>query len=144
LAIRQLLEVDGLTAYAKTSGNKGAQLYVPVEPTSPEHTSGYARQTAQRLEEALPELVVAAMDKKLRSGKVFIDWSQNNGAKTTIAPYSLRGRAEPTVSTPLTWEEVAGASDAADLVFTTVDVLDRVDTHGDLLADMPAAAARLP
>jgi bifunctional non-homologous end joining protein LigD len=144
LAVKQLLENDGLTAFAKTSGNKGAQLYVPVEPTSPRATSAYAKQTAQNLQEALPDLVVASMDKKVRGGKVFIDWSQNNGAKTTIAPYSMRGRVEPTVSTPITWDEVADASEAADLVFTTVDVLDRVEEHGDLMESMAKAAAALP
>jgi bifunctional non-homologous end joining protein LigD len=144
LAVKQLVEADGLTAFAKTSGNKGAQLYVPVEPVSPRETSTYARQTAQRLEEALPDLVVASMDKKVRTGKVFIDWSQNNGAKTTIAPYSLRGRAEPTVSTPLTWDEVSDASEASDLVFTAADVLDRVQDQGDLLETMPKAAGPLP
>jgi bifunctional non-homologous end joining protein LigD len=144
LAVQQILEADGLTAYAKTSGNKGAQLYVPVEPTSPQATSAYAKQTAQHLQEALPDLVVASMDKKVRSGKVFIDWSQNNGAKTTIAPYSMRGRAEPTVSTPITWDEVSDAAEAADLVFRTSDVLARVDELGDLLDGMAKAAAPLP
>jgi bifunctional non-homologous end joining protein LigD len=144
LAVHQLLEADGLTAYPKTSGNKGAQLYVPVDPASPEATSAYAKQTAQHLQEALPDLVVASMDKKVRRGKVFIDWSQNNGAKTTIAPYSMRGRAEPTVSTPITWDEVSEASDAADLVFTTSDVLARVDDLGDLLDGMAKSAAPLP
>ena len=99
---------------------------------------------AQQLAAALPDMVVAAMDKKVRGGKVFIDWSQNNGAKTTIAPYSMRGRAEPTVSTPITWDEVEDATAASDLVFTTVDVLERVEEHGDLLTDMSAAAAPLP
>jgi bifunctional non-homologous end joining protein LigD len=144
LAVQQLLEADGLTAYPKTSGNKGAQLYVPVEPTSPEATSAYAKRTAQHLQEALPDLVVASMDKKVRRGKVFIDWSQNNGAKTTIAPYSMRGRAEPTVSTPITWDEVSDASDATDLVFATSDVLARVDDVGDLLDGMAKSAAALP
>ena len=93
LALQQLLEHDGLTAYPKTSGNKGAQLYVPIEPTSTERTSAYAKKLADQLESALPDLVLSSMDGKARKGKVFIDWSQNNGAKTTIAPYSLRGIA---------------------------------------------------
>jgi bifunctional non-homologous end joining protein LigD len=144
LAIQQLVEADGLTAYPKTSGNKGAQLYVPVKPTSPRHTSEYARATAQRLAEALPDLVVASMEKKVRGGKVFIDWSQNNGAKTTIAPYSLRGRAEPTVSTPITWDEVSDASEAADLTFWSSEVLERIEKLGDLMADLDRSAAPLP
>ncbi len=144
LAVRQLVDADGLTAVAKTSGNKGAQLYVPVEPTSTEATSTYARTIAQRLQEALPDLVVASMDKKARGGKVFIDWSQNNSAKTTIAPYSMRGRAEPTVSTPISWDEVSDATEASELVFTTTDVLERVSQHGDLMADLARSAAPLP
>jgi bifunctional non-homologous end joining protein LigD len=144
LALRQLLEYDGMRAFPKTSGNKGAQLYVPVETTSSAHTSAYARRLAEQLERALPDLVVASMDKNLRRSKVFIDWSQNNAAKTTIAPYSLRGIASPTVSTPLTWDEVTSARTAEDLAFRSGDVLERVARYGDLLADMPAHRAELP
>ncbi len=144
LALQQLLERDGLTAFPKTSGNKGAQLYVPVHPTSSVATSAYAKSLAEQLETALPDLVVAAMDKRLRPSKVFIDWSQNNAAKTTIAPYSLRGIARPTVSTPLTWDEIADARTAADLVFVAADLPARLEMHGDLLADLPAGAADLP
>ena len=133
-----------MTAYPKTSGNKGAQLYVPIEPTSTERTSAYAKKLADQLASALPDLVLSSMDRKARKGKVFIDWSQNNGAKTTIAPYSLRGIARPTVSTPLTWDEVADAKKAADLVFTAADVVSRVEEFGDLLAEMPDQAAALP
>ncbi len=144
LALQQLLEHDGLTAFAKTSGNKGAQLYVPVVPTSAKDTSAYARRLAERLEQALPDLVVASMDKSLRRSKVFIDWSQNNAAKTTIAPYSLRGITAPTVSTPLTWDEIADARTANHLVFRSSEVLDRIKRYGDLLADMPARSRELP
>jgi bifunctional non-homologous end joining protein LigD len=143
LALRQLLEQQGLTAYPKTSGNKGAQLYVPVEPVSSERTSAYAKKLAEQLAAALPDLVVSSMEKKLRTGKVFIDWSQNNGAKTTIAPYSLRGIGRPTVSTPLTWDEVADAQHAKDLVFTSGDVIERIEEQGDLMADMATSAAAL-
>lgn len=136
LAIRAALDVDGLHAYPKTSGNKGAQLYVPVTTTSPEAPSTYARQLAQELASALPELVVATMDKQVRQGRVFIDWSQNNVAKTTIAAYSLRGRLAPSVSTPLTWDEVAEASTADDLAFGPADVVARLDEVGDLMADL--------
>jgi len=144
LALRELLAADGLTAYPKTSGNKGAQLYVPIEPTTSRRTSEYAKKLADQLAQAIPDDVVSSMDKKVRKGKVFIDWSQNNAAKTTIAPYSMRGIDRPTVSTPLTWDEVESATKAADLRFETDDVLGRLDEHGDLLADMPDNAAPLP
>ena len=144
LALRELLAADGLTAYPKTSGNKGAQLYVPIEPTTSRRTSEYAKKLADQLAQAIPDDVVSSMDKKVRKGKVFIDWSQNNAAKTTIAPYSMRGIDRPTVSTPLTWDEVESATKAADLRFETDDVLGRLEEHGDLLADMPDNAAPLP
>ena len=144
LALRELLAADGLTAYPKTSGNKGAQLYVPIEPATSRRTSEYAKKLADQLAQAIPDDVVSSMDKKVRKGKVFIDWSQNNAAKTTIAPYSMRGIDRPTVSTPLTWDEVESATKAADLRFETDDVLGRLDEHGDLLADMPDNAAPLP
>lgn len=143
-ALRQILEADGLTAYAKTSGNKGAQLYVPIEPASSRRTSAYAKRLADQLAEALPDLVVSSMERKQRTGKVFIDWSQNNAAKTTIAPYSLRGVARPTVSTPVTWDEVSSAERAADLTFVAADVLERIGDVGDLLADVDAKARPLP
>ena len=144
LALQQLIESDGLTAFPKTSGNKGAQLYVPVEPTSAANTSAYAKRLAEQLEAALPDLVVASMDKRLRKGKVFIDWSQNNAAKTTIAPYSLRGINRPTVSTPLTWDEIADARTATDLVFLAEDLAARLAGHQDLIADLPRFAGPLP
>jgi bifunctional non-homologous end joining protein LigD len=136
LAIRAALEVDGLIAYPKTSGNKGAQLYVPIMTESREAPSTYARRLAQELAGALPELVVATMDKQVRRGRVFIDWSQNNVNKTTIAAYSLRGREAPSVSTPLSWDEVADASSAGDLTFTPADVMARLEEVGDLLAEL--------
>ncbi len=144
LALRQLLELDGLSAFPKTSGNKGAQLYVPVEPTDSKDTSAYAKRLAEQLEQALPDLVVASMDKSRRKSKVFIDWSQNSAAKTTIAPYSLRGISRPTVSTPLTWDEIADARTAADLAFVTADLPERLEAHGDLLSEMSDFAAPVP
>jgi bifunctional non-homologous end joining protein LigD len=143
-ALRTRLEVDGLTAFPKTSGNKGAQLMVAVEETSSRHTSTYAKRLADELQSALPDLVLSSMDKRARRGKVFIDWSQNNAAKTTIAPYSLRGVARPTVSTPLTWDEMDQARTPDDLAFTTADVVARLDEHGDLLADLSEKRAPLP
>jgi bifunctional non-homologous end joining protein LigD len=131
--LRELLDDDGLESFPKTSGRKGMHLYVPIEETSDERTSAYAKEAAQRLEKDHKDLVVSRMDKKLRRGKVFVDWSQNNRHKTTVAPYSLRAADEPYVSAPLTWEEIEGDG---DLRFGPDDVLDRVGEHGDLLAPL--------
>ena len=133
--VRAVLDEDGLSSYPKTSGSKGMQLYVPLDATSPwEDVHSYARALAQRLEQEHPDLVVWNMKKELRKGKVLVDWSQNNPAKTTIAVYSLRARAQPTASTPLTWSEVEACTTPADLVFTSADVLARVEKMGDLFA----------
>ncbi|GAA0950346.1 non-homologous end-joining DNA ligase [Nonomuraea longicatena] len=130
LLLRETLAADGLDARPKTSGNKGMQLYAAWD--GPPEPSAYAKEVARRLERAHPKLVVSVMAKQARQHKVFIDWSQNNPAKTTIAPYSLRARPHPTVSTPLLWAEVEGCRTPEDLVFTASDVLDRVREHGDL------------
>jgi DNA ligase D-like protein (predicted polymerase)/DNA ligase D-like protein (predicted 3'-phosphoesterase) len=142
--IREVLTEDGLVGYPKTSGGKGLQLYVPVRVTEAERTSQYARAIAQRLAGEHPDQVVAVMARARRPGKVFIDWSQNNPAKTTVAPYSLRAREKPTVSTPVTWQEVADCRQPEDLVFTAPDVLTRIEEHGDLLADLHSAPGHLP
>ncbi len=138
LLVRELLASRGLSAYAKTSGSKGMQLYAPVRTSAAEQTSAFAKAVAETLAASRPDLVVARMAKNLRPRKVFIDWSQNNRYKTTIAPYSLRGRPAPTVSTPITWDEVAACRHPNDLVFTADDVLDRLDDLGDLLAPLLA------
>ncbi|MFI7452462.1 non-homologous end-joining DNA ligase [Nonomuraea sp. NPDC049714] len=130
LMLRAVLADDGLTARPKTSGSKGMQLYADWDGR--DEASAYARRLAQMLAKEHPEQVLSVMTRKLRPGKVFIDWSQNNPAKTTVAPYSLRARAHPTVSTPLLWKEVEACENPEDLVFTTSDVLARVDEHGDL------------
>ena len=109
LMVREYLSDHGLTSYAKTSGSKGMQVYAPIKPATDRRTSDYAHEMAEALEKAHPKLVLSRMAKNLRGGKVFVDWSQNNGAKTTVAPYSLRAREQPWVSTPVTWDEVAGA-----------------------------------
>ncbi|HEX2177701.1 MAG TPA: non-homologous end-joining DNA ligase [Nocardioidaceae bacterium] len=143
--LRDRLDADGLHAWPKTSGNKGAQLYVPISrAASGERTSAYAKQLATELSREHPELITATMSKQARPGKVFIDWSQNNAAKTTIAPYSLRGTDRPQVSTPLRWDEVEGVRRAQDLVFSPADVVDRLGEHGDLLAAMRDVRQRLP
>jgi bifunctional non-homologous end joining protein LigD len=136
LALRELLKHFGLTAWAKTSGNKGLHLYVPVEAASSRRTSEFAKMLAEQLAAALPEQVTATMTKAIRPGKVFIDWSQNHSAKTTLAPYSLRGADEPRVSTPLDWDEVASATDPRELVFLPADVLARIEEYGDPLATL--------
>jgi bifunctional non-homologous end joining protein LigD len=120
------------------------QLYVPVTVDSVPDTSEYAKQMCLRLARSHPDLVVGTMAKQARPGRVYIDWSQNHQAKTTIAAYSLRARQEPTVSTPLTWAEVHACQRADELVFTASDVRKRLDTHGDLLADLDAEHHPLP
>ena len=133
LLLKDLLEEDGLTAYPKTSGKKGLHLYVPVEKLD---TVDYAKRAAERLEAEHGGLIVSRMERKLRPGKVLVDWSQNSGPKTTVAPYSLRAGAEPSVSTPLTWEEV---EDPEVLTFSPDEVLERVGKRGDLLAPLLVA-----
>jgi len=134
LLLRPLLTGLGLDPVAKTSGGKGLQIYATVSGKTSEQTSDLAKELAERLEEDEPELVVSRMTKALRPRKVLIDWSQNNAAKTTVAPYSLRAREQPTVSTPVTWDEVEACKQASDLVFTADDVLQRVADSGDLFA----------
>jgi bifunctional non-homologous end joining protein LigD len=139
-ALRPVLAEDGLDALPKTSGGKGLQLYARIPPNggpvTAEQASAQAKAVAERLERELPRLVVSRMTRSLRAGKVLIDWSQNNGSKTTVAPYSLRAREHPTVSAPVTWDEVAACRAPADLFFTAPDVLARVGQHGDLFAPL--------
>jgi bifunctional non-homologous end joining protein LigD len=137
--LRPLLTGLGLDPVAKTSGGKGLQVYAAVSGMSSQQASDLAKDLAERLEEEEPELVVSRMTKALRPRKVLIDWSQNNAAKTTVAPYSLRAREQPTVSTPVSWDEVEACKRARDLVFTADDVLARVAEHGDLFAPVLAA-----
>ncbi|GAA1269442.1 non-homologous end-joining DNA ligase [Kitasatospora nipponensis] len=146
LAARELLAADGLLAWPKTTGSKGLHLTVPLVATAADRAGDYARELAGRLRQALPALVVDRMATRLRPGRVFVDWSQNNSAKTTVAAYSLRARALPTVSTPVGWDEVAACREAAHLVFTADEVAARVLATGDpqaLLAD-PKSAGTLP
>lgn len=137
LLLRPLLEADGLEPVAKTSGSKGMQLYARADSfSSSDETSAYAKGLAQKLERDHPDLVLHRMTKSRRPGKVLVDWSQNSSAKTTISVYSLRARERPTVSTPVTWDEVTACAAPADLVFTSDDVLARVEQHGDLFAPL--------
>jgi bifunctional non-homologous end joining protein LigD len=139
-----VLVADGLTPVAKTSGSKGMQVYCGIRTRSADRPSAYAKSVAERFAAETPDRVTATMAKAQRPGKVFIDWSQNNPAKTTVAPYSLRGRELPTASTPLTWDEVRACRRAADLVFTADDVLDRIDEFGDLFACLAETRSALP
>ncbi len=144
LALRERLAEDGLRAWPKTSGGAGLHLLVPVCTTDSAATSAYAKRLAQELTGARPEQVLWRMNRDQRPGKIFLDWSQNNPAKTTVAPYSLRGRDIPTVSTPLTWDEVQTCATANDLVFTAPMMLSRIVEHGDLLAEMGEYRAPVP
>lgn len=145
LEIQDVLETVGLQSFPKTSGSKGMQLYVPLNtPHEHDHASDFALAVAQLLEQKLPKQVLSNMTKKLRKGKVFIDWSQNSRHKTTIAPYSLRAKDRPTVSTPITWDEVADGADGEVLSFEASDVLERVEEHGDLFADTLTLEQELP
>ena len=144
LWLRDALAEDGLEAWAKTSGSKGMQLYVPVDPVPWERTHDFAKRLAQRLEGEHPEQVVHRMTRALRPGKVLIDWSQNNGAKTTVAPYSLRARPLHSVSTPVTWEEIEACEAPEDLRFLAPEVLARVEEHGDLLEPLLTTRQKLP
>ena len=142
------VEADGLAAVAKTSGSKGMQVYAAVVPVSDRAYLGVrAGRWPSGWRSRTPDLVVSRMAKDLRRGKVFVDWSQNNAAKTTVAPYSLRARPEPWVSTPLTWDEVEACRTPEDLRFRAEQVLERVDELGDLFAPLletsaPAALTR--
>ena len=149
LHLRDVLGRLNLECFAKTSGSKGMQLYVPLNgKTSYEETRPFGQALAQIVADQDPENILAKMGKKTdRSGKVFIDWYQNNERKTTISVYSLRARERPTCSTPITWEEVEQAADSGKgdhLVFETGDVLARIEKHGDLFAPVLELEQELP
>jgi len=138
-AVRDLIADIGLTTLPLTSGSKGLHLYTPLhEPVSSRGATVLAKRVAQQLEKSMPKLVTSTMTKSLRAGKVFLDWSQNRAAKTTIAPYSLRGREHPTVAAPRSWEEL---DDPGLRQLRCDEVLARVARDGDLLepldADLP-------
>lgn len=140
-AVRDLMDDIGLRVYPLTSGSKGLHLYAPLaDPIGSAGAVTLARRVAQQLEQSMPDLVTATMTRSVRAGKVFLDWSQNNAAKTTVAPYSLRGREFPTVAAPRTWDEI-GAADLAQLRYG--EVLARAAEHGDLLAGLDGIPDRL-
>ncbi|HPX38192.1 MAG TPA: ATP-dependent DNA ligase [Mycobacterium sp.] len=140
-AVRELMDDIGLTVYPVTSGSKGLHLYASLaDPVSSSGAAVLARKVAQQLEQSMPTLVTATMARSLRAGKIFLDWSQNNAAKTTIAPYSMRGREAPTVAAPRTWDEL---SDAGLRQVRYDEVLARVAEQGDLLAGLDGVPDRL-
>ncbi|HWC07816.1 MAG TPA: non-homologous end-joining DNA ligase [Solirubrobacterales bacterium] len=149
LRLREMFGHFGVQSFPKTSGSKGMQVYVPLnrKEMSYDLTKPFAKAIAQLMEKQTPDLVVSKMKKVEREGKVMVDWSQNHRSKTTIAVYSLRARERPTVSTPITWDEVEQAADAGDgshLVFEGGDVLERIEQHGDLFAPVLELEQELP
>lgn len=148
LWLRDIFEHWGLQSFPKTSGSKGLQVYVPLNtPTSYDITKPFAHGLARLLEHEHPELIVSEMKKEIRGGKVFVDWSQNDEHKTTVSVYSLRAREHPTVSTPVTWEEVERAlkkKDASLLVFEAPEVIERFEKMGDLHAPVLVLRQQLP
>ncbi len=148
LIVREMFERLGLLSLAKTSGSKGLQVYVPLNgPASYERTKPFARAVADALAARRPQLVVSNMKKSVRAGKVLVDWSQNDPHKTTVCVYSLRARERPTVSTPVSWEEVRRclrAKDPALLSFEADAALRRIEERGDLFAPLLTMKQKLP
>ncbi|MET0488996.1 MAG: non-homologous end-joining DNA ligase [Acidimicrobiales bacterium] len=145
LEIQDVLADLDLRIWPKTSGSKGMQLYLPLNtPHTHEHASSFALAVAQILEKQDPKRVTSVMKKQLRKGKIFVDWSQNSHHKTTIAAYSLRARPTPTVSTPISWDEVQSGADGEVLSFTAPEVLERVADFGDVFAPTATLEQELP
>jgi bifunctional non-homologous end joining protein LigD len=142
--LRDALSRLGLQSFAKTSGSKGIQVYVPLNVEDVDYDNGtkaLSKALARHLEAQHPKLIVSQQKKELRKGKVLIDWSQNDEHKTTVGVYSLRARERPTVSTPVAWEEL---DDPDALVFEAADVLERLEAHGDLFAPVVELEQELP
>jgi bifunctional non-homologous end joining protein LigD len=148
LLVKAVFDRFKLQCLPKTSGSKGLQLYVPLNTaTSYDITKPFAHALARRLEREHPKLIVSRMEKRLRAGKVFVDWSQNDSHKTTVCVYSLRARERPTVSTPVTWKEVEMAlakQSVERLTFESHQVLERVDQFGDLFEPVLKLKQKLP
>jgi bifunctional non-homologous end joining protein LigD len=146
--LKAQLEELRLESFPKTSGSKGLQLYIPLNSKATyDTTKTFARELAERLTREHPDLVVSKMDKSLRAGKVFIDWSQNDRHKTTVCAYSLRAKEQPTVSTPLTWAEVQRAckeNDPEAMRHTSDSVLQRVEKMGDAFEPVLKLKQKLP
>jgi bifunctional non-homologous end joining protein LigD len=148
LVLRGLFSALELDSVVKTSGSKGMQVYVPLNTeVTYKQTKPFARTVAELLEQRLPELVVSRMTKRLRPGRVLVDWSQNDRHKTTVNVYSMRARSSPSVSTPVGWDEVQRCRDTGDaelLGFGPDEVLSRVAADGDLFAPLLSAVQELP
>ena len=148
LWLREIFDHFGLRSFPKTSGSKGLQIYIPLNaPVTYEQTKTFSHALAQLLEHEHPKHVVSEMSKQARTGKVFVDWSQNDEHKTTIGVYSLRARERPTVSTPVSWEEVEAAhkkKKASLLVFEAHQTIARVEKFGDLFAPILRLRQQLP
>jgi len=148
LWLREIFEHFGLQSFPKTSGSKGLQIYVPLNtPTTYDATKLFSHALAQLLEHNHPDLVLSEMSKAARAGKIFVDWSQNDEHKTTIGVYSLRARERPTVSTPVTWDEVERAlkkRDGSILVFEAGQVVARFEKLGDLFEPVLELKQQLP
>ena len=145
--LREALERIGLASFPKTSGSKGIQVYAPLNSGEADYDEGtkiLSQALARHLEEAHPKLIVSSQKKELRRGKVLIDWSQNDEHKTTVSVYSLRAKERPTVSTPLTWDELEAAEGPEQLAFTSGEVLERVQENGDLFAPVRELRQSLP
>ncbi|HYG98912.1 MAG TPA: non-homologous end-joining DNA ligase [Terriglobales bacterium] len=146
--VRRIFDHFGMHCFPKTSGSKGLQIYVPLHtPVTYDETKPFAHELARMLERTHTDLVVSDMKKALRVGKIFVDWSQNDDYKTTVCVYSLRAKNRPTVSTPVTWEEVEEClrrQDPGLLVFDSDQVLDRVQKSGDLFEPVLKLKQKLP
>ncbi|HEV2890959.1 MAG TPA: non-homologous end-joining DNA ligase [Frankiaceae bacterium] len=149
MRLKELFERNGLDSYAKVSGSKGLQVYVPLNQATMSYdvTTPFAKSVAVLLEKEDPGLVVSKQKKELRVGKVLVDWSQNVDSKTTVCVYSLRAKAQPTVSMPVTWDEVehcADTGDKASITFTAAEALERVAERGDLFEPVLTVKQKLP
>jgi bifunctional non-homologous end joining protein LigD len=148
LVLRGLFSQLGLESFAKASGSKGVQVYVPLNAdVTYEQTKPFARRVAEVLEQRMPDLVVSRMTKRLRKGKVLVDWSQNDVHKTTVNVYSVRAKERPTVSAPVSWEEISRCREQRDeglLTFETDEVLERAGQQGDLFAPLLSLTQELP
>ena len=136
LIVAERMFTDGLVPVAQTSGSKGIQLYAAVQPCRSRDAWGYVKQLNGTLAKAYPDFFIATMSVARRAGRIYVDYNQNLAARNTVAPYSMRGRAVPSVATPVTWDELGGVRGPDDLRFSPEQVLERVAEHGDLAADL--------
>jgi bifunctional non-homologous end joining protein LigD len=148
LWLKGLFEALKMVSFAKTSGSKGLQVYIPINSAATyDNTKAFSHAIAELLESQRPEMVVSKMQKNLRSGKVLVDWSQNDDHKTTVNVYSLRAKDYPTISTPVSWEEVESVvrkRNAKLLSFEPKEVLKRVEKMGDLFSPVLELKQKLP